>query len=70
MPKYFQFKICGYYLYFTSHCVIECMHVLASDSRLTESGSAKFFVKGKWRRCIAGTWHTNRQRDTSYTGIY
>ena len=46
MPKYFQFKICGYYLYFTSHCVIECMHVHASDSRLTESGSAKFFVKG------------------------
>lgn len=46
MPKYFQFKICGYYLYFTSHCVIECMHVHASDRRLTEGGSAKFFVKG------------------------
>lgn len=46
MPKYFQFKICGYYLYFTSHCVVECMHVHASDSKLTEAGSAKFFVKG------------------------
>ena len=45
MPKYFDFKICGYYLYFTSHCIVECMHVHASDSRLTESGSAKFFVK-------------------------
>lgn len=45
MPKYFDFKVCGYFLYFTSHCVIECMHVHASDSRLTEGGSAKFFVK-------------------------
>lgn len=45
MPKYFDFKVCGYFLYFTSHCVIECMHVHASDSRLTESGSAKLFVK-------------------------
>ena len=39
-------KICGYYLYFTSHCIIEAMHVHASDKRLTESGSAKLFVKG------------------------
>lgn len=45
MPKYFQFMVAGYYLYFTSFCVIECMHVHASDKRLTESGSAKFFVK-------------------------
>ena len=45
MPKYYEFKIAGYYLYFTSHCVIECMHVDASDRKLTESGSAKFFVR-------------------------
>lgn len=45
MPKYFDFKVCGYYLYFTSHCIIECMHVHASDAKLTERGSAKFFVK-------------------------
>lgn len=45
MPKYYEFKIAGYYLYFTSHCVIECMHVHASDRRLTEAGSAKFFVQ-------------------------
>lgn len=45
MPKYYDFKICGYYLYFTAHCIIECMHVHASDRRLTEAGSAKFFVK-------------------------
>ena len=45
MPKYFEFKVAGYYLYFTSKCVIECMHVHASDRKLTEPGSAKFFVK-------------------------
>ena len=46
MPKYFDFKICGYFLYFTSHCIVEAMHVHASDRRLTEQGSAKLFVKG------------------------
>ena len=45
MPKYYQFKVAGYYLYFTSKCIIECMHVHASDKKLTEEGSAKFFVK-------------------------
>lgn len=45
MPKYYDFKVCGYYLYFTSHCIIECMHVHASDRRLTEAGSAKLFVQ-------------------------
>lgn len=45
MPKYYDFKVCGYYLYFTSHCVIECMHVHASDRQLTEGRSAKLFVK-------------------------
>ena len=28
-----------------TYCVIECMHVHASDRKLTETGSAKFFVK-------------------------
>lgn len=46
MPKYYPFKVYGYYLYFTSHCIIEAMHVHASDGKLTETGSAKFFVKG------------------------
>lgn len=44
MPKYYQFQIAGYYLYYTSHCIIECMHVHASDRKLTEAGFAKFFV--------------------------
>lgn len=46
MPKYYEFMICGYYLYFTSHCVIEAMYVHASDRRMTEAGSAKLFVRG------------------------
>ena len=46
MPKYYEFKVAGYYLYFTSFCVVECMHVHASDKKLIEAGSAKFFVKG------------------------
>lgn len=45
MTKYYEFKVAGYYLYFTSFCTIECMHVHASDRKLTEAGSAKFFVK-------------------------
>lgn len=45
MPKYYEYKVCGYYLYYTSHCIIEAMHVHASDKRLTEAGSAKFYVK-------------------------
>ena len=46
MPKYYEFKVPGNYHYFTSFCVVECMHVHASDKKLTEAGSAKFFVKG------------------------
>lgn len=45
MPKYYTYKISGYYLYFTSHCTLECMHVHASDKELSEKGSAKFFVR-------------------------
>lgn len=45
MPKYYEFKVAGYYLYFTSFCTVECMHVHASDRKLTEAGSAKFLLK-------------------------
>lgn len=45
MPKYYDFKVAGYYLYFTSHCIVEAMHVHASDEQLTEGSSAKFFVR-------------------------
>lgn len=45
MPKYFPFKVAGYYLYFTMACTVECIHAHASDSKLTEAGSAKLFIK-------------------------
>ena len=45
LPKYYDFKVCGYYLYFTAKCIIEAFHVNASDSKLTEEGAEKFFVK-------------------------
>ena len=45
MPKYFAEKVLGHWLYFTTHCILEAMHVHASsDSKLREKGSAKFFV--------------------------
>lgn len=53
MPKYYNFMICGYFLYFTSHCVIEAMHVHAAKRRLTEEGAAKFFVKSNGDTTIA-----------------
>ena len=46
MPKYYPFRIADHVLYFTAECIVEAMHVHASDRRLTESNSAKFFVKG------------------------
>ena len=46
MPKYYQDKVFGHYLYFTSHCIIEAMHAHASNEELSEEGSAKFFVRG------------------------
>lgn len=45
MPKYFRDKVANHYLYFTSQCIVEAMHVHASDRHLSEYDSAKFFVK-------------------------
>ncbi|MBR1642144.1 MAG: DUF4160 domain-containing protein [Butyrivibrio sp.] len=45
MPKNFPFKVADHILYFTSNCIVEAMHVHASDKKMTESRSAKFFVK-------------------------
>jgi len=44
MPKYTNDIVAGYVLYFTSKCVIEAMHVHASDKELSEKNSAKLFV--------------------------
>ena len=40
MPKYYEFKVCGYYLYYTASCVVEAMHVHASDRKLTAEGKS------------------------------
>ena len=42
MPEYYQDKICGYYLYFTSFCTVEGMHVHASDRKLTAEESVPY----------------------------
>ena len=42
MPKYYLFRIANHYLYFTSECIVEAMHVHASDRQMTEAYSAKF----------------------------
>ncbi len=66
MPKYYEFKVYGYYLYFTSHCIIEAMHAHASDRKLTEAGSAKFFVKPDGDTQIAARGRLN---DREVSGI-
>ena len=38
MPKYYEYKIYGYYLYFTSKCTLEAMHAHASDRSLRKRG--------------------------------
>ena len=44
MPKYYDFKVAGYVLYYTSFCTVEAFHVHASDNKLSEAGSGKYFV--------------------------
>ena len=47
MPKYYDFMICGYYLYFTSHCIVEAMHVHVSDRHLRSEMSNNGFYRGE-----------------------
>ena len=44
MPKYYDYKVGNYYLYFTDKCIVEAFHVHASNKGMKEAGSAKFFV--------------------------
>jgi hypothetical protein len=44
MPKYTSDIIAGYTLYFTTKCIVEAMHVHASNKELSEIGSVKLFV--------------------------
>ena len=61
MPKYYGFKVYGYYLYFTSHCIVEAMHAHASDSKMTEAGAAKFFVKADGETQVAEKGQLNER---------
>lgn len=45
MPEEELQQIADHYLYFTAQCIVEAMHVHASDKHLTEANSAKFFVR-------------------------
>ena len=45
MPKYYEFKVCGYYLYYTAHCIIEAMHVHASVRNLLNLVQLSFLLK-------------------------
>lgn len=44
MPKYTSDIVAGYTLYFTSKCIVEAMHVHASDKALSQNVSAKLYV--------------------------
>lgn len=44
MPKYLAGKVAGHYLYFTTKCINDPMHVHAGDSKLNPSTSARFWV--------------------------
>lgn len=69
MPKYTNDMIAGYVLYFTSKCVIEAMHVHASDKELSENGSAKFFVYDDGSTRIT-EWGTVNERDMKKIQAY
>ncbi len=44
MPKYTDDIVAGCCLYFTAKCIVEAVHLHASDKKLTEKDSAKFWV--------------------------
>lgn len=54
MPKYTEDKIAGYYLYFTSKCVVEAMHVHANKGTIQRSGSTKFWVYNDGTSTVTG----------------
>ena len=62
MPKYCAEKVLGCYLYFTSHCTLEAMHAHASDRKLTEKRSAKFFVRADGSTVVARKGNLNPRK--------
>ena len=45
MPKYYPYKICDIICITQNIALLNAMHVHASDTKLSERGSAKFFVR-------------------------
>ena len=69
MPKYTNDVVAGYILYFTSKCVIEAMHVHASDKELSEKGSAKLYVYDDGDTKIT-EWGTVNEQDMKKIQAY
>ncbi len=69
MPKYTNDVVAGYILYFTSKCVIEAMHVHASDKELSETGSAKLYVYENGDTKIQ-QWGTVNEQDMNKIQAY
>ncbi len=58
MPKYYEFKVCGYYLYYTASCLIEAMHVHASDRKgcggTASIRKGRFLLVKRWMTEVNG----------------
>ena len=61
MPKYSEDKVFNHYLYFTSHCIVEAMHVHAENEELSEDSSAKFFVRADGSSVMKRKGHLTRK---------
>jgi len=55
MPKYYPFKIADHYLYFTEECIVEAMHVHASDKEVDRSSFCKILCESRRKLCHAET---------------
>ena len=60
MPKYYDFKVAGYYLYFTSFCVVECMHVHASEQQVKRGRFGKVLCEEQRRFGRSEPGHVER----------
>ena len=69
MPKYTNDIVAGYVLYFTSKCVIEAMHVHASNKELSEVNSAKLFVYEDGDTKVTA-WGTVNDKDMNVIQTY
>ena len=50
MPKYYLEKVAGYYLYYTKHCIIECMHAMPAIAVYLRAVLLNFLLKATAQR--------------------